>query len=105
MTRVREVSTAALPATLSLPQTARRLALAPRTLHRRLHEEASSFRAVKDAVQRDAALSALEHSDRAIASIASDLGYAEPSAFFRAFVRWTGESPTTYRKRIRSSVP
>lgn len=71
-----------------------------RTLYRRLHEEGSSFRAVKDAVRRDLALARLEKTEQSIAQIAADLGYAEPSAFFREFQHWTGISPTHYRKRL-----
>jgi len=31
------------------------------------------------------------------------LGYAEPGAFFRAFRRWTGETPQSWRKRGESA--
>jgi AraC-like DNA-binding protein len=63
-------------------------------------EEGSSFRAIKDALRRDLALTQIERTARPIATIAADLGYAEPSAFFRAFLAWTGEAPSAYRKRI-----
>lgn len=100
--QVREVLAAALPAARSLGQTAHQLALSPRTLHRRLQEESASFREVKDALRRDLALSRLTLPSQSIAGIAADLGYAEPSAFFRAFHRWTGEAPTSYRRRMRA---
>jgi AraC-like DNA-binding protein len=98
--RVRDLLVAALPESPSLDDAARELGLTPRTLHRRLHEEGSSFRSVKDALRRDLALTQLEKSTRPVAAIAADLGYAEPSAFFRAFQAWTGEAPTAYRRRI-----
>jgi AraC-like DNA-binding protein len=98
--RMREILTAALPKRLPLSAVAHRLGLTTRTLHRRLHEESSSFRAVSDAVRRDLALSQLQRGDKPIAAIAAELGYAEPSAFFRAFSKWTGEAPTKYRKRV-----
>ena len=98
--RVRDILTAALPEPVTLEQAARRLHLTVRTLHRRLQEESSSFRALKDALRRDLALTQLEKTNHPIAVIAADLGYAEPSAFFRAFFAWTSEAPTAYRKRI-----
>lgn len=97
--RVREILTDALPDRLSLSEVAHRLGLTTRTLHRRLREESMSLRAVSDAVRRDLALTQLQRSDKSIAAIAAELGYAEPSAFFRAFTKWTGEAPTKYRKR------
>ena len=78
---------------------ARALHLSPRSLHRRLADEGTSFRAIKDALRRDAALARLEKTREGVADIAAALGYSEPSAFFRAFVDWTGVSPTQYRKR------
>lgn len=98
--RVRDIVAATLPQAVTLEQVASRLHLSPRTLHRRLDEEASSFRAIKDAVRRDFALSKLEKTRLSVAQIAADLGYAEPSAFFRAFQGWTGQAPTKYRKRL-----
>src|SRR5574337_698827 len=97
---VRDLIAGALPRSLSLEEIAHNLHLSPRTLHRRLEDEGSSFRAIKDAVRRDFALARLEKTNQPIARIAAELGYAEPSAFFRAFQHWTGVSPTYYRKRL-----
>lgn len=98
--RVRDVLARSLE--IGLPEAAAALELAPRTLHRRLREEGSSFRAVKEALRRDAAFARLERTRQGVAVIAAELGYAEPSAFFRAFRRWTGHSPSVYRKRRRA---
>ena len=46
------------------------------------------------------ALARLAKSDEAIADIATNLGYADPSTFYRAFMSWTGIAPTTYRERL-----
>lgn len=46
------------------------------------------------------ALARLAKSQESIAQIAADLGYADPSAFYRAFVEWTGMAPAHYRKRL-----
>jgi AraC-like DNA-binding protein len=80
--RVRDML-AALPQPLTLDDAARALHLSARTLHRRLHEEGSSFRAIKDALRRDVARARLEKTTQPVAKTAADLGYSEPSAFFR----------------------
>lgn len=99
--QVRELLARSLADGPGLDEVARHLGLAPRTLHRRLREEGSSFRAVKDGLRREVALARVEKTRKSIARIAADLGYAEPSAFFRAFTAWTGESPSAHRKRLR----
>ena len=97
--RVRDLLRSALPASLSLEDIADQLHLSPRTAHRRLEEEGSSFRAIKDALRRDMALARLTKTRDPIAQVAADLGYADSSAFYRAFVEWTGMAPVYYRRR------
>jgi AraC-like DNA-binding protein len=97
--RVRDLLRAALPGTPGLDEIAGRLHLSARTVHRRLEEEGSSFRAIKDALRRDMALARLGKTRDSIATIAADLGYADPSAFYRAFVGWTGMAPVYYRRQ------
>ncbi len=97
--RVRDLLRAALPTTLSLDDIANRLHLSPRTIHRRLEDEGSSFRGIKDALRRDMALARLTKTKDAIADVAADLGYADTSAFYRAFVEWTGMAPIHYRRK------
>ena len=101
---VREHLAATLAAGSSLDQAARNLGISKRTLHRRLREEGASFRSVRDAVRRQAALARLERTGDPVAAIALDLGYSEPSAFFRAFIAWTGLAPSEYRRRHRGRV-
>lgn len=96
--RVRDLLRTALPGTLSLDDMAMQLHLSPRTIHRRLEEEGSSFRAIKDALRRDLALARLVKTRDPVARIASDLGYTDASAFYRAFVEWTGMAPAHYRR-------
>jgi AraC-like DNA-binding protein len=83
----------------TLDAVAAELGLSSRTLHRRLEEEGTSFRKLKDAVRRDAAMTRLGKGTESVAEVASALGYSEPSAFFRAFRTWTGEAPSTHRRR------
>ena len=95
--RVREILARSLSADLAA--VARELGLSERTLHRRLQDEGSSFRAVKEGLRRHLALAQLEQTRKPIADIAADLGYSEPSAFFRAFHAWTGQAPSAHRRR------
>lgn len=86
---------------MGFDEAAQALGITPRTLHRRLHDEGSSFRAIKDRLRRELALARLEKTETSVADIATELGYSEPSAFFRAFQGWTGEAPSEHRKRHR----
>ena len=98
VSRVRDLLRAALPEPLSLDDIADRLYLSPRSIHRRLEAEGSSFRGIKDALRRDMALARLAKTKDSIAQVAADLGYADTSAFYRAFVEWTGMAPVHYRR-------
>jgi AraC-like DNA-binding protein len=98
--RVRNSLRDALPQSASLAAVARSLHLSPRTLHRRLQEEGSSFQAIKDALRRDLAIDRLAKSRQGLAQLATELGFADTAAFYRAFVRWTGVAPAHYRRRL-----
>jgi len=103
--RVRDLIRDALPASLSQDEVAKRLHMSPRTLHRRLDEEGASFRSIKEALRRDIALARLTKTRQPIARVAADLGYADTSAFYRAFTGWTGMSPERYRKHLSITTP
>ncbi|HKY90581.1 MAG TPA: AraC family transcriptional regulator [Nevskiaceae bacterium] len=77
--------------------------VAESTLHRRLEQEGTSFREIRDALRRDLAIDKLTHSDASVADIAEGLGFAEPSAFHRAFKQWTGVRPGDYRREAHAS--
>ena len=99
--RVRELVARSLPEVPPVETIAASLGLSPRTLHRRLADEGSNCRAIIDAIRRDRALASLSTSKRPLSAIAAEVGYSEPSAFYRAVVGWTGVSPTAYRKRLK----
>jgi AraC-like DNA-binding protein len=96
--RVREYLRAALPEHLGLPAIARRLFLSPRTLHRRLEDEGTSLRAIKDSLRRELAIDWLTKTARPLGRIGADLGFADAAAFYRAFRAWTGSGPREYRQ-------
>jgi AraC-like DNA-binding protein len=81
----------------TLEQIAPRLHMSPRTLHRRLDEEGTSYRQILTEVRRELASRHLMECRLAIGEIAFLPGFSEPSAFHRAFKRWTGHGPLAYR--------
>lgn len=96
--RVRELLEESLGMARGIDAVAAALHMSARTLARRLDAEGTSFQAVKDALRRDAAIARIVRSDEPIASIGASLGFDDPSVFNRAFRRWTGSTPGSYRK-------
>ena len=86
----------------TIVQTAEVLGLSVRSLQRRLLQLDLTHRQLLDEVRLEAARHLLERSEKSLAQIAADLGYADPANFTRAFQRWTGQSPSAYRRRRRS---
>lgn len=79
------------------------LALSPATLRRRLRAEGQSFSALRDEMRQAEARRLLAAEDAPVAEIAARLGYAEPSAFHRAFLKWSGSTPAAFRAAQRIS--
>jgi len=71
---------------------AKRLGMTSRSLQRRLRDEGTSFNAVREQTRRELATRYLDDK-LSIAEISFLLGFSEPSAFFRAYKRWTGGTP------------
>lgn len=82
----------------SKAQIARRLGMSERTLHRRLAEDGESFQALVSRARRDAAEALLGAGDHSLAEVAFLTGFADQSAFTRAFKRWTGSTPAAFRR-------
>ncbi len=78
---------------------ARDMQMSPATLRRRLRTAGQGFAAIKDERRAILAQQLLRNTTKPIAEIAADLGFSEPSAFYRAFRKWHGQSPTTLRLR------
>ena len=68
------------------------------TLRHRLQGEGQSFAGIKDEIRRDRAIDMLLNSEASVGEIAAQLGYSEPSAFHRAFRKWTSKSPAAFRR-------
>ncbi|MFF7062762.1 AraC family transcriptional regulator ligand-binding domain-containing protein [Pseudomonas sp. NPDC008258] len=70
------------------------------TFRRQLEREGRSYQQIKDEVRRAMAFERLREGVLSIAEIAEQAGFQEPSAFHRAFKKWTGHSPGSYRARL-----
>lgn len=69
-----------------------------RTLNRRLQDDGTSFRAIVESVRHEVACQLLANTRLPLNEIATALDYADPSVFTRAFRRWSGQSPSEWRK-------
>ncbi|MCV7260427.1 AraC family transcriptional regulator [Mycobacterium shimoidei] len=80
-------------------QVAARLSISTQTLRRRLRDEHTSIRQIRESILRDTAIASLVRGEETVTALARRLGFSEPSAFTRAFRRWTGSNPSSYLPR------
>ncbi len=85
------------PETESLAQ---ELCMSASTLRRRLAEEGQTYQGLKDSVRKELAVVWLAEADISFAEIASRLGFADVSSFYKAFRKWSGSNPGHYRSLI-----
>jgi AraC-like DNA-binding protein len=74
------------------------LGLSKRVLRRRLAEAGTSVTELLDEARARMAYQALAHGSCNIKELAEQLGFSQPSAFHRAFKRWSGVTPAHYAK-------
>ncbi len=84
----------------TLATLARQQGISASTFRRQLEREGRSYQQIKDEVRRAMAFERLREGVLSIAEIAEQAGFQEPSAFHRAFKKWTGQSPGSYRARL-----
>ena len=68
------------------------------TMQRRLKQEGTNFQQLKNDIRRDLAISLLGQNTLSLQAISEQLNFQDTSAFHRAFKKWTGLSPGTYRQ-------
>ncbi|MBT9304044.1 AraC family transcriptional regulator [Pseudomonas sp. TAE6080] len=76
------------------------LCMSASTLRRRLAEEGQTYQGLKDSVRKELAVVWLAEADISFAEIASRLGFADVSSFYKAFRKWSGSNPGHYRSLI-----
>jgi AraC-like DNA-binding protein len=84
---------------VSLEQLARSLHLSERTLRRRLEEHGTSYKNLLDELRHELACHYVTRTSDSFEATGARLGFADVSAFYRAFKRWTGATPAAYRAR------
>lgn len=83
----------------AIASAARELGLSERSLRRKLESEGTSYRALVQAALEAAACTMLRNPRCTIQEVAHELGFADGTAFHRAFRRWRGMTPQEYRGR------
>lgn len=104
--RAVEVLESSLAAGPSIEALAKQVGVTTRTLNRRFKRAVGctplSYRL---RVRMDAARQLLERPNQSIDAVARAVGYADPSAFYRAFVRTVGMPPRDYQRRFGVASP
>jgi AraC-like DNA-binding protein len=85
----------------TLPVVASLLNIHPRQLQTQLRQAGRSFRELLDEVRFNEARLQLSHSAINLTDLALSLGYADETAFSRAFKRWSGVAPRQWRQQTQ----
>ena len=73
--------------------------MSPRHLRRKLSEVQTTYEKLLDEVRMELAMRLIREGKLNLGRIAFELGFLDPSSFTRAFRRWTGMSPTSFRSQ------
>ena len=84
---------------VSLEDVAERLDIKSRTLRTRLAEAGTNFNQLLADYRCNLAKRLLSGTDESIDEIVYLTGFSEPSTFYRAFKRWTSQTPVEYRNQ------
>lgn len=88
----------------TLETVAAQLKTTPRRLRTQLSDAETSFQQILSDYRCRLAKRLLANSNESIEKIVYLTGFSEPSTFYRAFKRWSNETPVEYRKRKQRSV-
>lgn len=96
--RVRRMIEASREGFPTQEQVASALHMSPRTLKRHLATQGATFSDLLDEVRREKAFLLLRNRLLNVGQVADRLGYTDVANFTRAFRRWTGMTPSAYRR-------
>lgn len=85
----------------SMEEIARELRTSPRSLRRYLRGMATSYQSMVDEARRNHAEQAVRSTTMTIQQVAQLVGYEDVRGFRRAWVRWTGQTPSEYRQALQ----
>lgn len=83
----------------SLNSISKSMGYTSRTLQRYLKESGLSYQKILDDIRQELAFFYLREGQISASEIGYLLGFSEPSAFYRSFRRWTGKSPSEFRRK------
>lgn len=96
--RVRHMLLMRTPGSITETDVARAMFISKRTLARRLEQEGSSYRRIRETLLAEMAARHLQESGLSVEAVAAMLGYNDAAAFHKAFRRWYGQSPGQFRR-------
>ena len=102
-TLLQRLSTSLSNGAPSAAEVARDLGMSERTFYRRLSEDGHTYQGLLQKAQQSLARDLLARSTCSIAEIAFLTGFAEQSTFSRAFKRWCGKPPASFRRQAQGT--
>lgn len=89
---------------LTIEQVASDLHLTKRTLQRRLQSQNTNFAQLRDDLRFNYAIKYLIDDNMSVDLVSRALDFSDRTSFTNAFKRWTGLSPSSFRKMFRDHV-
>jgi AraC-like DNA-binding protein len=100
--RVREILLVSVARPPNFSDVAQKLDMAERSLRRRLQEEGVSYQSLLDEIRMRMAIKFLRETSLTVEDIAFAIGFGDAANFRHAFRRWTGSTPSGFRRLSRS---
>lgn len=88
-------------AELSIDKIAEDINLSKRTLQRRLQQQQANFAQLRDSMRFHYAIKYLIDEHMSVDTVSKALDFSDRTSFTNAFKRWTGLSPSVFRKLFR----
>ncbi len=79
------------------------LSMHSRTLRRKLKLAQTSYREILLEIRRDQSVELLQKTTLSYIEVANRVGFSDVSSFRKAFLRWTNQQPSYYRKVIKTN--